>query len=258
MQQRAPRHFAPPPTTSTTTASATTIMSGSSSFSDWFENANKQAARGQDPLATTSSSSSGGAGGSHAAAAQNMLRQASSWLGLERDVETGPLVMKEDGEDEHSGDQSSSLSRTDRFKWFTLLLGVSLLFFFLALMFLSVVLVLPGKFAFAFTCGSVMFMSAFAVAQGPQAWMQDVMKREQMPFSIAYFGSIIGTLYATLIVRNYVAIVFFAVVQLIALSYYGAAKMPYGSAGLKIIRVTIGTFCSGCFKACKGCVSLLW
>ena len=101
-------------------------------------------------------------------------------------------------------------------------------------------------------------MSAFAVAQGPSEWFASVMKRDKLPFTAAYFGSIAGTLYATLVVRNYVAVVFFAGVQLVALSYYGAANMPYGRAGLKVVQTMVSTLCSGCFKTCKGCFSILW
>jgi hypothetical protein len=188
--------------------------------------------------------------------ARDLVRQASSWLGLERDVEMGPLVPREDSG--HLDQDQFALSRTDRFKWFTLLLAVSLLFFFLSFVFLSVVIVLPGKFAFAFTCGSLCFMGAFAVAQGPGPWAAEVMRRDRLPFTLAYFGSIMGTLYATLVLRNYVAIVFFAGIQLMALSYYGATYMPGGRTGLRVVQATFSTFCSGCFKGCRGMASMLW
>ena len=48
-----------------------------------------------------------------------------------------------------------TISRTERFKYFVALLVLSIVFFLSSLFFLPMVVLLPGKFAFAFTCGSV-------------------------------------------------------------------------------------------------------
>jgi len=150
------------------------------------------------------------------------------------------------------GPSSSSLSRSERFKGFVLLLGMSAFFFLLASFFISVVLIFPGKFAFSFTMSSVCFMSAFALMKGPSNWLQSVCSGSQMPFTVAYFGSIVGTLYACLVMRSYIFVLFFSVVQICALGYYAFGNLPGGKYGLQMlarfIRQMAANVCWPCFK----------
>ena len=132
-----------------------------------------------------------------------------------------------------------SLSRTERFKGFVGLLMVSVFFFAMAFFFLPVVVLYPQKFALAFTAGSCCFMGSFALAQGPAKFTQSVCTRERFPFTAAYVGSMLGTLYACLSLRSYVAVVAFSGVQLCALLWYGSSYVPGGRRGMAVFTKAV-------------------
>ena len=131
-----------------------------------------------------------------------------------------------------------------------------MLFFFLSFGFLFVGLMAPGKFAFSFTIGSLSFMSAFIVLQGFSQWASEVFKRDRLPFTLAYFGSIAGTLFSTLYLRSYIAIVVFTAIQISALGWYFATFVPGGKHGMKIISATVKGTCKTCFKGCRLCIGV--
>ena len=87
--------------------------------------------------------------------------------------------------------------------------------------------------------GSLSFMAAFAMVQGPQAWAKSVCAKDRIPFTAAYWGSIVGTLYACLELHSYVAIVFFAGVQLVALAHYAGSYLPGGRYGVRMIGAVV-------------------
>merc|ERR1712216_1090095 len=44
----------------------------------------------------------------------------------------------------------------------------------------------------------------------------------------AYFGSMIGTIYAAMVLRIYLLVIFFIGVQMVALTWYSLSYIPYG------------------------------
>eukprot|EP00514_Thraustochytrium_sp_LLF1b_P013080 CAMPEP_0184540690 /NCGR_PEP_ID=MMETSP0199_2-20130426/860_1 /TAXON_ID=1112570 /ORGANISM="Thraustochytrium sp., Strain LLF1b" /LENGTH=263 /DNA_ID=CAMNT_0026934331 /DNA_START=102 /DNA_END=894 /DNA_ORIENTATION=- len=140
----------------------------------------------------------------------------------------------------------NALSRSERFKGFVLLLALSGFFFTLALVFLGTVIIFPAKFAFPFSMGSIFFMASFALIKGPTAWAKSVCSLAQLPFTVAYFASILGTLYACLVWRSYIFTMIFSGVQLCALGYYAFGNMPGGKYGLRLaasfLRQVVETF----------------
>ena len=150
-----------------------------------------------------------------------------------------------------------SLSRSERFKYFVAFLLLSLVFFVSALFFLPMVILMPGKFAFSFTCGSLSFMAAFALVQGPGAWFADMVRWEKLPFTLAYWASILGTLYSTMIWRSYVGAVVFASLQIGALAWYASNNVPGGRVGVRVIAATVKTALLACFKTCRACFGLV-
>ncbi|CAN0496439.1 unnamed protein product [Laminaria digitata] len=60
-----------------------------------------------------------------------------------------------------------------------------------------------------------------------------MLARDRLPFSLAYVGSMTGTLYACLVLQSYPMVVVFSAVQLFALAWYFLSFVPGGSQGMK-------------------------
>jgi hypothetical protein len=174
------------------------------------------------------------------------------------DIEEGGAAEAGTAGDALSGASSlASLSRAERFKGFVALLLLSGFFFVLSMVFLSVVVLFPGKFALSFSMGSLCFMGAFALLQGPAAWAARVCSAEQAPFTAAYLGSIVATLYACLVWRSYVLVVLLSGAQFAALGYYAFGNMPGGQYGLRLVAATAKQLAvSVCWPCAKGLARL--
>jgi len=238
----------------TTTPSSPAVGSGGGSFSAWFQEAEKSAKAGGDPLAAlnASSASSGDLLGSWMKSwtQADVAQQAD-------DLEAGGLLSRSTISTASSdGGDDYALSRTERFKWFVTLLALGSFFFLLSLVFLPMVLILPGKFAFSFTLGSLSVMSAFVLMQGFSQWAKEVFKRERLPFTVSYFGSIAGTLFSTMYLRNYIAIVLFSSLQMCALGWYFATYVPGGKHGMTLISTVVKGTCRTCCKGCRMCIGV--
>ena len=79
--------------------------------------------------------------------------------------------------------------------------GVFLLLAFT--IFLPVIIIAPSKFAFSFTLGCLCIMAGFSSLRGWKQQLAHMFSKERLPFSAAYLGSIIATLYAALIMKSY-------------------------------------------------------
>ncbi|KAK4051475.1 protein transport protein sft2 [Microbotryomycetes sp. JL221] len=114
-----------------------------------------------------------------------------------------------------------ALSRWERFLGFLLCCGGAVVCFMLAFFVgLPLLAIKPRKFAVAFSLGSILFMvgydiekkskitrcggvtdrvfqfqSRFAILQGPVAHIKHIFTAERLPFTGAYVGSLVGTLY---------------------------------------------------------------
>lgn len=237
-------------------------VGGGSSFSAWFKEAEQKANAGGDPLASSASSASS----SRPFAVPkeyvpDWMRSyaPSGFIREQDDLEAGGLLSTSTTATA-TGDGISAndyaLSKTEKFKWFVTLLALGAFFFVLSLLFLGVVLAFPGKFAFSFTCGSLSVMSAFILMQGFGAWRREVCHPSRLWFSLCYFGSIAGTLFATLYLRNYVAILVCSGLQLSSLGWYFATYVPGGQHGMRLINAIVRNTCGACFKACRLCVGV--
>ena len=117
-----------------------------------------------------------------------------------------------------------------RLQIFVLLLCLSALFFALGFFVgLPLLTVRPQKFALSFTCGSVTFMSSFAILRGPLPHLYGMMSVERLHFTIIYVGSMVLTLYATFNVSGmtgYVMVLGCSALQLVALVWYLITFLP--------------------------------
>ena len=102
-----------------------------------------------------------------------------------------------------SGEGWLELSRGERLKVFVILILVSFGFFGLAaFVFAPMMVLFPAKFALSFTTGSILFMAAFAILRGIKEHFKSICSKERIPFTLAYFGSLAGTLWAVLVLRS--------------------------------------------------------
>ncbi|KAG8952311.1 protein transport protein sft2 [Tulasnella sp. 424] len=91
----------------------------------------------------------------------------------------------------------------------------------------------PGKFALAFSLGSLLVMFGFAVLSGPINHLKHLASPERLPFSAAYIGSLIATLYFSVVQQSYLGSIIGAIVQIIALITYIAAYFPGGTQTIR-------------------------
>jgi hypothetical protein len=92
--------------------------------------------------------------------------------------------------------------------------GLGLFFFTLGIFIgLPVILFRPAKFVLCFTIGSLLFIGSFAFLKGPADYFKSILSRETLPFAFAYFGSLGFALYAALIAKSYLLVVFSCILQ---------------------------------------------
>eukprot|EP00324_Dicrateria_rotunda_P003899 CAMPEP_0206172336 /NCGR_PEP_ID=MMETSP1474-20131121/45323_1 /ASSEMBLY_ACC=CAM_ASM_001110 /TAXON_ID=97495 /ORGANISM="Imantonia sp., Strain RCC918" /LENGTH=64 /DNA_ID=CAMNT_0053580425 /DNA_START=15 /DNA_END=205 /DNA_ORIENTATION=+ len=61
--------------------------------------------------------------------------------------------------------------------------------------------------------GSILNMASFAVLRGPVEQLKHMFSLQRLPFTTAYLGSMVLTLWAALVVQSYVMVVLFALLQ---------------------------------------------
>jgi hypothetical protein len=110
------------------------------------------------------------------------------------------------------------LSRTNRLIGFATCLAMGFFFNFLAV---SVFLVIPRKFAIAFTLGNIMSIGSTMFLMGPWAQMKKMCSPERAPATTVYFVSMFATLYCALALRSFILTIPCVIIQLCALVYYG-------------------------------------
>jgi len=81
-----------------------------------------------------------------------------------------------------------------------------------------------------------MIMSSFAILRGPVTHFKHICSMERLPFTLAYFGSLVGTLYFSIFARSYILSIVFIVIQIIALVWYFFGNFPSGG------RTMLSTF----------------
>lgn len=108
------------------------------------------------------------------------------------------------------------------------LLGVFLIS--MSMSFLPVLPISPQKFALLFAFGSMTLLGSFAILKGPKSFLESLIQREKLPFSVAYFGSLVGTLAATIVMKSFILTAIFGVLQAVSLLYFLASYVPGGQA----------------------------
>jgi hypothetical protein len=109
---------------------------------------------------------------------------------------------------------------------------VGMMLITMSLSFLPLLPIAPSKFALLFSLGSMMVLASVSWLKGPAAFASAVMQRDKLPFTIAYAVGLIGTLWATIIVKSYIFTGLFVATQVVGLLYFMASYVPGGKVVL--------------------------
>ncbi|KAI8855271.1 vesicle transport protein, partial [Chytridium lagenaria] len=94
---------------------------------------------------------------------------------------------------------------------------------------LPLLMISPSKFATTFSLGSILAACSFALIRGLRAYFKDLILIPRLPWTGAYFGSLILTLYFSLFMKSYILTIMSSVVQMIALVWFFGTYFPGGT-----------------------------
>ncbi|KAG6467111.1 protein transport protein SFT2-like [Zingiber officinale] len=143
---------------------------------------------------------------------------------------------------------TSSVPSGKSLMYFSLLLASGFFLVFIAFtMFLPVMVLMPQKFAICFTLGCASIVGSFFALKGPKNQLKHMSSRERLPFTLGFVGSMVGTIYVSMVLHSYILSVLFSVLQVLALAYYAISYFPGGSAGLRFLSATMTSSILRCF-----------
>jgi uncharacterized MnhB-related membrane protein len=126
------------------------------------------------------------------------------------------------------------LSRWDRLLIFGACNLAALACFVFCFTLLPVLSFRPRKFVILWSVGSLLFLASFAAVMGPMNYVYHLLSGPRLPFTGAYFGSILLTLVFALKLHSTILTLVAALVQLACLVWYLISYFPMGSTGLRI------------------------
>ncbi|XP_072990340.1 protein transport protein sft2-like [Typha latifolia] len=143
---------------------------------------------------------------------------------------------------------TSSVPSGKSLMYFGMLFASGIFFIFVAFfMFLPVMVLMPQKFAICFTLGCAFIVGSFFALKGPKNQLAHMSSKERLPFTLGFVGSMVGTIYVSMVLHSYILSVLFSVVQVLALAYYAVTYFPGGSTGLKFLSSTLTSSVLKCF-----------
>lgn len=137
-----------------------------------------------------------------------------------------------------------NLSKTQRIVGFITFLLLGIFCFILAGLFAPVIVLKARKFVLLYTMGSCFTIGSFALLWGPYNHLKHIFSYERLPFTAAYFGSMMATLYAALWWKSTIITVMCACVQIMALTWYIFSYIPGGTTGLKFFSKLFASSCT--------------
>ncbi|XP_047976569.1 protein transport protein SFT2-like [Salvia hispanica] len=143
---------------------------------------------------------------------------------------------------------TSSIPSGKALVYFGMLLASGVFFVFIAFtLFLPVIVLVPQKFAICFTVGCGFIIGSLFALRGPKNQFNHMSSKERLPFTLGFIGSMMGTIYVSMVLHSYILSVLFSVIQVMALAYYGISYFPGGSAGLKFLSSSLMSTIMKCF-----------
>ena len=118
---------------------------------------------------------------------------------------------------------------------FFMLACTSSVMFSLAFFFLPALPLVPAKFAVCFSVGGACSIGAVGALRGAAAQISHMLAPDRVVVSLAYVGSALATLYASVVMHSYFLTIVASIAQTVALLYYQVSYFPMGAAGLKAV-----------------------
>ncbi|KAL5652154.1 hypothetical protein ACJX0J_037612, partial [Zea mays] len=109
---------------------------------------------------------------------------------------------------------TSSVPSGRSLMYFGLFLGSGVFLVFIAFtIFLPVMVIMPQKFAICFTVGCAFIIGSFFALKGPKNQLYHMISKERLPFTMGFVGSMVATIYVSMVLHSYILSVFFSVLQ---------------------------------------------
>lgn len=137
-----------------------------------------------------------------------------------------------------------------RWTLFFILLAIGCILMALSFTMLPLIVLMPHKFAFVFTTGSLCFMASFSVLKGPGALWAHLTAPGRLAISAGYVGSMAGTLWASMWYRSTLLTLGFSGLQIVELLWFFASYIPGGPMVMAYLSDAVKSCCG---KLCCGC-----
>ncbi|KAI4390054.1 hypothetical protein MLD38_002206 [Melastoma candidum] len=93
----------------------------------------------------------------------------------------------------------------------------------------------------------IIAFTMFLPVMGPKNQLVHMTSTERLPFTAICFGSMVGTIYVSMVLHSYIFSLLFSIIQVLALVYYVISYFPGGSTGLKFLTSSLTSTIMGCF-----------
>ncbi|ORY51430.1 SFT2-domain-containing protein [Rhizoclosmatium globosum] len=118
------------------------------------------------------------------------------------------------------------LTSFQRFVGFAACFAMACFCFMVSVFSLPLMIISPSKFVTPFTFGSLLAICSFALIKGPRAYIRDAFSKERLAWTVAYFGSLLMTLYFSLFLKSYLLTIVAVVVQVFTLGKFFGSYAP--------------------------------
>lgn len=132
------------------------------------------------------------------------------------------------------------LSRFERIVSFIACILAAVFFFSMSFVLFPVLALKPRKFGLLWSLGSILFVVAFAILNGPVAYLKHMVSKDRIYFSALFLVTVFTTIYFSVVVKSTLLTVISGFCELIAVIYYTVSYFPFGAQTLSMITSTGG------------------
>ncbi|CAH6720305.1 protein transport protein Sft2p [[Candida] jaroonii] len=124
------------------------------------------------------------------------------------------------------------LSNFEKIVGFIMCLSGSALCFGISFFLFPVLALKPRKFGMLWSLGSLLFVISFGILQGPKKYFYHLISKDRIVFSAVFFGSVLATLYASIVMKSTIFTIITGVIEIFAVLYYTISYFPFGAQTL--------------------------
>lgn len=153
-----------------------------------------------------------------------------------------PIYEREEPASEPSWFQ---LLRFERIVGFFACILAAVFFFTMSFVLFPVLALKPRKFGLLWSLGSLLFVVAFAVLNGPVAYLKHMVSKDRIYFSAFFIVTVFTTLYFSVIVKSTILTVLSGFFEILAVLYYTFSYFPFGAQTLSLLTTSGGRLLIG-------------